>query len=83
MAPNSLVSATTIRQKQPIVRGGGMTGPVERSEVVLKNWWEIGLKNRWQVRLMGGELSDIAAAGRLAPQTSQRWEVETAATSPQ
>ena len=61
-----------------------MTGPLmERCEVVLKNWWEIGLKNRWLVRLMGGELSDIVGGGRLAPQTSQRWEVETAVTPPQ
>ena len=61
-----------------------MTGPVmERCEVVLKNWWEIGIKNRWQVRLMGAELSNIVGAGRLAPQTSQGWEVETTATSPQ
>ena len=31
-----------------------------------KNWWEVGLKNRLEVGLVGGELSKLVGGGRLA-----------------
>ena len=36
------------------------------------NWWEVGLKNRWEDRLVGGELSKIMVGWRMAPQTGRR-----------
>ena len=61
-------------------------------EVGRKRWMgsEVGLKNRWYVRLVGGGLSKLVKGGRLAPKTHGRlevgpeiggtWEVEVSAT---
>ena len=48
---------------------------IRGERLVLKTWWEVGLKNR---NAVGGELSKLG--GRWFPKTSGKFEVETTAT---